>query len=601
MSDSTQSPSHTLLTLLSRDKSQTARTILVTGPWGCGKTFFWKHEVIPKLKRPNIYVSAFGAESPGSLKGRLLTNFAIGILGRAPLASGILDNAPGLWSKIRERLGRPGQTIAATLNSLGSSFLRRADVDPLELAGLIEESTIICIDDIERVSASFRFEDLLGVINVLCEHKGLDVVLICNEEHIKNDDTNAKTYLRHKEKAISAELHISADLTSMFDRVAESAVSSEAALERIRMAKPVILEVFSRSNTENLRILARVCMSLETVFAAGIRELREKEIRFLTAVTIHRASEVDAPQDDQFFAFDPYSLEITSRLAAPSKPEDPRTIARKSFLERYFGDTDYDFHPGLYEVARRGRVDSSKFIEEVAPDLAGTSKTLAEAWNGGWRYWGDARVAELQQALVSHIEKGDTATARETLECLAYSRILAEILESSIPPTATVAARRMLEEMASRQDMSLGVDWEMPSPDLSARVNPELEAFRAASTLAQKRLLSEEFRKLIASRDLGTVLLRISRSDLTTLRVVLEEIGLDAMMELRKTNDKRFDVLVRTLFEQIRAFSVSWEPAGGFLEGLVQRLRALADDPSEEHMTRWRLRGLLSRMAPLQS
>src|SRR5690242_19195574 len=71
----------TLLTLLSRDQRKVGRAILITGPWGCGKTFFWRNEAVPQLQeRQSVYVTAFGAEGAAAFKSRLLTKFLFAII-----------------------------------------------------------------------------------------------------------------------------------------------------------------------------------------------------------------------------------------------------------------------------------------------------------------------------------------------------------------------------------------------------------------------------------------------------------------------------------------------------------------------------------------
>ena len=116
------------------------------------------------------------------------------------------------------------------------------------------------------------------------------------------------------------------------------AVAAEPALKRVQAARAAILDVFQRSETENLRILARVCAQMDALFAAGVQALTEAEVRFLTAVVIHVST--GFTEGDDFFAFNPFVLRVTSSMTA-GKPKEPLTTARQAFLERYFGETDY--------------------------------------------------------------------------------------------------------------------------------------------------------------------------------------------------------------------------------------------------------------------
>ncbi|MBI5545113.1 MAG: hypothetical protein HY901_14580 [Deltaproteobacteria bacterium] len=82
----------------------------------------------------------------------MLTHFALRMLGRVPLGAGAHEKVTGWWEKVRSKLGRPGSAIASALNSFGGAFLKRADIDLLELADLLEAGTILCIDAIEKVT-----------------------------------------------------------------------------------------------------------------------------------------------------------------------------------------------------------------------------------------------------------------------------------------------------------------------------------------------------------------------------------------------------------------------------------------------------------------
>src|SRR5690242_1047195 len=123
-----------LVALLSRGKASGGRATLITGPWGCGKTYLWKRLVAPETQRPSVYVSAFGATSADDLKSRLLTQFVLGIVSRKGATS---REKPTLTERASMFFGRPGKAVVAALNSAGGAALQRVRLDPLELAELL--------------------------------------------------------------------------------------------------------------------------------------------------------------------------------------------------------------------------------------------------------------------------------------------------------------------------------------------------------------------------------------------------------------------------------------------------------------------------------
>lgn len=578
----------TLVALLSGQKREAGRTILVTGPWGCGKTFLWKQTVAPKIERPQVYVSAFGAESASTLKGRIIAQFALRFPGRA---SSPQDVPWAPVKRVDSKLGRAGRAIAATVSSVGNAFLRRNDIDPLELTELFDASTVICIDDIERISPSFKIEDLLGVVNVLSEHKGFDVVLICNEDQILSDENKAKQYALHKEKTISLELHVSADVSVMFDRVVKYVVSSKPAINRILAAKSIILAVFSRSKTENLRLLAKVCRQLETLHAANIRQLTEAEVRFLTAIVIHLATEIEV--DDTFFEINQFALQIAAAVHGSAKLEDTVRAERLEFLAKYFGENEYQFHAGILQAVRRGSIDREQFITPKTADPTSIQSTLQTAKTVSWRYWNDAQVTTLLQQLQGFVVKRQLTAAREVLECLAYSRFFAVLLETKLPTDVTKAAGDALLSMGAAEDNSLDPRWPMGIGDLFAYVKTEYDAFVQAKQRATRRRLVDRVTQLIAANAVDGLLREISGADRQMLEAIYSGVGLDTVIELRLSNPEMLTVVVNCLMRQTEVLASIWPDGRGYLDALIKRLQALEGDSKEQHMVRWRIRNLL--------
>src|SRR5258708_36963008 len=46
------------------------------------------------------------------------------------------------------------------------------------------EGSVLCLDDLERISATFPLQDALGYANHLAEHRDCRVLVIMNEEHL---------------------------------------------------------------------------------------------------------------------------------------------------------------------------------------------------------------------------------------------------------------------------------------------------------------------------------------------------------------------------------------------------------------------------------
>lgn len=585
-------PAKMLFALLSGERRQSGRTLLITGPWGCGKTYLWKESVVPALKRPHIYVSAFGVDGASALKGRLLAHFGLNLLGRTPVGEKVSSRIKGWAEAGKKFLGRGGSAIGSLVNSIGNTLLQRADIDPIELADVLDQDTIICIDDVERVSTHFNVEDLLGIANILSEHKGLDVVLICNEEQLlAGDAERARRYALYKEKAISNEFYVTADPSSMFDRIAHGAVRSEAANKRVSSAEPVIKEVFERSGTKNLRLLARVCRHLETMQNAGIRELTESEVRFLTAATIFTA--IDNSHDDNFFVFSPIVLGMKFSSSGRQKPVDPDDIARKEFIDKYFGDREYEDHPGVLQVIRKGMVDPKSFLTPEMEDPPEYVKSIRAAANGKWAYFNDAEVRQFRKTLSDHLLASEVASPADILSCLAYVRLLDSILFESTADLVAPAATVKLQEMAKAGEGGLPAHWKMQFSELIQFVSHEHDTFAASFDEARHAQIAKTLKDMIEMGGLKDMARVISGANLEPLRAIFENIGLDIILGSRKTDPLGFKLTVSVLLRQCLAFEAIWPEASQHRKELERRLEGVRDDPNEERMTRWRVKNIL--------
>lgn len=55
--------------------SETEYAIMISGKWGCGKTYFWKNNIVSKLKeigKKHIYVSLYGIKTIDEIEQKIL-------------------------------------------------------------------------------------------------------------------------------------------------------------------------------------------------------------------------------------------------------------------------------------------------------------------------------------------------------------------------------------------------------------------------------------------------------------------------------------------------------------------------------------------------
>ena len=232
---------------------QTDYALLIGGPWGCGKTHFWKNVAEPRLRRTIIagahcrplYTSLYGCESAKDIDTQLF-----------------LASHPHLRKKWTTRLASVG-------GSLGNKLLKaltRFELPAIDLRWLINtQNAVLCFDDLERTSLPMK--EALGYINNFVEHEDVKVIILCNEENISDDDEK-KTYRAMREKVVGASLAFRADLDGVFETLVGEHHKRPEFHKFLTTHRELLRRLFDRSDTQNIRALRRALSALVVIFEA---------------------------------------------------------------------------------------------------------------------------------------------------------------------------------------------------------------------------------------------------------------------------------------------------------------------------------------------
>ena len=205
--------------------------LMVSGEWGCGKTYHIEKVVIPALKqdgRNPVKASLFGIESVNEIPLRIADNYK-----RAESDKGERTEKEKNKSRLcgwgKEKVGKvvaKGTQFASSISWL-ESFV---DVKTLvgNNSGLLyklipTENTVIILDDIERVINTIDVHTLLGVINDLVEQRGYKVIVIANNSYMQQ---KGEAKFVFKEKVIEKTLVYEPDVVSIFKELCGKGYSS---------------------------------------------------------------------------------------------------------------------------------------------------------------------------------------------------------------------------------------------------------------------------------------------------------------------------------------------------------------------------------------
>lgn len=222
--------------------------VLVTGPWGIGKTFVVRRCLDDaKLENGYYYVSLFGVESKADI-----------------------DSA--IFRAVHPKLGGKAAKVGGAVLKGVMSFANVSS--ELSIEQLLEgiKGGVYVFDDLERTSLSISA--ILGYINDFVEHDDCRVVLIANTDHKMEGD---ETFRTQREKLIGRTLRVQSSLDEalihFLTKIADA--DARAVLEK---SKSLIIEVYQASDAQNLRVLQQSLWDFERIFRGLINEHRaEKE------------------------------------------------------------------------------------------------------------------------------------------------------------------------------------------------------------------------------------------------------------------------------------------------------------------------------------
>ena len=412
---------------------KTTGALMITGHWGCGKTYFIKNEVIPYtqkvLGKNLIMVSLFGINDLSEIPERVLYAYW---------------DAYGK-DKTGFNLGRVADVIAKMADSI-PKLKEYVDIDKMLGRGqgiykLIPNDVIICLDDLERVVDSIDINNVLGVINELVENLEYKVIVIANEGFIKNNE------LIFKEKVVEKTLVFIPNIINIYQGIVLSyndeqftSYMLETAVKLIDSKNALYIKSESyRKHVSNIRILKFAIEHFYCIFSYYDKhtDITSENIvsklnnywAFILAISIeyklnnisyeddktlskyvHNAlAKFDFDESEEDISFED-EIENTISKEEQEQKENIDSNFQKIFYKRYFITQDElpIFHPQLYAFITGAitpdfeKLDSemdntlTQFVRSTSP----AHELLSSFMNGIWGFSNEEVEARLNDLFV---------------------------------------------------------------------------------------------------------------------------------------------------------------------------------------------------------
>lgn len=230
--------------------------VMLNGPWGCGKTYFVKNELIDdlqdKFNRDVVYISLFGINNLDDL----YNNIALQILNIK--TTEYLDESNRRNNSLLTEKSKKLIRSEANKHSWMAAVLNKGlKILPDSINSVISEiyknkadftKYIFVFDDVER--CTIPYEVLLGFFDQVVDQNGAKAILVCNEKAIDSIE-----YQRFKEKVIGLTIDYDNDINKSFDSIIDTYLDNSECKKYAVVLKENILDLFRAGNTSNLRTL----------------------------------------------------------------------------------------------------------------------------------------------------------------------------------------------------------------------------------------------------------------------------------------------------------------------------------------------------------
>lgn len=177
--------------------------LMLTGEWGCGKTYLINTELIDSLKKTHVFlrISLFGVTSIEEVKAEVQKKWldeCINSIDNTGKLTGALNkyvkSLKDVAKNVNEFMPDPVKNIVNGVFSINV-------LDFVKIENEIGNKKVVLIfDDLERACISTT--DLLGCINDYCENLGFSTIIVANEDKIQKGDGNNIEYNEIKEKIV---------------------------------------------------------------------------------------------------------------------------------------------------------------------------------------------------------------------------------------------------------------------------------------------------------------------------------------------------------------------------------------------------------------
>lgn len=242
-------------------KIETNYAVIINGPYGIGKTHFYKNLLTPEIKKISslkdaqkkyipVHISLFGFKSLKEVQTAIFVEiYPILKNSKLKLAANVIKSLIRGISEIK---------------GVGDIDKYIDDLTPSSDNLLKYDQLVICFDDLDRKSESLEVKDIFGFINSLVENLGAKILIIANEEQLLEDNSYSSDL---REKVIGVSIQFTPSVENVLKEIISTrySQSDQRLYEFLVDHSGVIIDAIT-INKNNFRTLIFFLEHFKTIF-----------------------------------------------------------------------------------------------------------------------------------------------------------------------------------------------------------------------------------------------------------------------------------------------------------------------------------------------
>ncbi|HHO41902.1 MAG TPA: hypothetical protein ENN12_00910, partial [Epsilonproteobacteria bacterium] len=290
---------HQLLQILKNSSKNDGVVVSLQGSWGIGKTFFWMDFAEHTWnENQHVYISLFGKHSLDDIKKQIVLK----VYDRNKIAN-FIDNNPIIGKIIETKWGIDASMVANAFTN--ETF----------------EGVVLCFDDFERISPNLSITEVLGFIAELKEQHKCKIVLINNNNSLKeHDEVNHSKTIGKDDEGNTKELHITTKTNNqgIFDKYSEKIIDyrlyygphatdnldlvKDEALQFVNweLVEELLSQVNDTNKQCNIRLMKQLVSKLRLFENAIVQETHERVSNSIVKIIFESIFEMQKFETDKF-------------------------------------------------------------------------------------------------------------------------------------------------------------------------------------------------------------------------------------------------------------------------------------------------------------